>query len=143
MTFWHQLSIARKSCKVLVFLCWWSCLNIFHCQICRARRMRLSLCIVEGSDLFQGFFFGDVVILYFLMLNIHPKKRRNLWWWIFIRNGLGTMRIGFHSISSYHVPSHNMVKWIILNQNMLYNYLGWHIYITNFFYGCNLLNFYF
>jgi len=40
--------------------------------------MRLSLCIVEGSDLFQGFFFGDVVILYFLMLNIHPKKRRNL-----------------------------------------------------------------
>jgi hypothetical protein len=66
------------------------------------------------------------------MLNIHPKKRRNSWWWIFIGNGLGRMRIGFHSISSYHVLSHNMLKWIILNQNMLYNYLEWHIYITTF-----------
>jgi hypothetical protein len=66
------------------------------------------------------------------MLNIHPKKRRNLWWWIFIGNGLGRTRISFHSISSYHVLSHNMLEWIILNQNMLYNYLGWHIYIMTF-----------
>ncbi len=33
---------------------------------------------------------------------------------------------------SYHVPSHNMLKWIILIQNLLYNYLEWHIYITIF-----------
>jgi hypothetical protein len=76
-------------------------------------------------------FLGDVVVLYFLMLNIHPKKRRNLEW-TFIANGLGRTRIGFHSILSYHVPSHNMLKWIILNQNLLYNYLEWHIYITTF-----------
>jgi len=27
-------------------------------------------------------------------------------------------------------PSHNMLKWIILNQNLFYNYLEWHIYIN-------------
>jgi hypothetical protein len=45
------------------------------------------------------------------------------WWWIFIGDGLGRMTMGSHSILSYHVPSHNMLKWIILIQNMLYNYL--------------------
>jgi hypothetical protein len=50
------------------------------------------------------------------------------WRWIFIEDGLGTTRISSHSISSYHVSSHNMLKWIILTQNL--------------FYGCNLLDFF-
>jgi len=39
------------------------------------------------------------------------------------------MTISFHSISSYHVPFHNMLKWIILIQNLLYNNVKWHLYI--------------
>jgi hypothetical protein len=42
---------------------------------------------------------------------------------IFIGDGLGRMTIGSHSNLSYHVSSHNMLKWIILIQNLLYNYL--------------------
>ncbi len=30
---------------------------------------------------------------------------------------------------SYHVLSHNMLKWIILTRSLLYNYLNWHLYI--------------
>ncbi len=42
---------------------------------------------------------------------------------------------------SYHVPAHNMLKWIILTQNLLYNYLNWHLCITTswisyFLYSC-------
>jgi hypothetical protein len=54
------------------------------------------------------------------------------WRWILIKDGLSRAKIGSHSIFSYHVPSHNMLKWIILNQNLLYNYLEWHIYIMTF-----------
>jgi hypothetical protein len=38
------------------------------------------------------------------------------WRWIFIGDGLGRMTIGSHNILSYHVPFHNMLKWIILIQ---------------------------
>ncbi len=47
----------------------------------------------------------------------------------FIRSRLGRTTINYHSTSSYHVPFHNMLKWIILAQNLLYNYVKWHLYI--------------
>ncbi len=55
------------------------------------------------------------------------------WWWIFIGDGLGRMTIGSHSIFSYHVPFHNMLKWIT-RMITLYN---------NLLYGGNLLDFLF
>jgi hypothetical protein len=57
---------SKKELQSFSFLCVVKFVRIlfFKCEICRAWRMCLSLCIVKGSDLFQGVF-CDVVILYF------------------------------------------------------------------------------